>query len=355
MRRTLALVSTLIVVLAVVMVLTARTHTPPFRHPDGQLVQGSIAEERRVTLGDWDQYVLIRGRNRTAPILLYLHGGPGTSEMPLLRVYNSALEENFVVVNWDQRGTGKSYSANLDPASLTLDRMTRDLDELVDLLRAEFGHDRILLVCHSFGTQLGLEYVSRHPEKVAAYVGVGQVTNETKSDALGYTWALAEAKARDDKEAVRTLNEIGPPPYSIANVQRQRKYISRYGGAFRKPRSLLDLVFTSLKAPESSWPDVIAFVRGTSLSMKALWPTVLAFDANTSYPRLEVPVFFVLGRHDRQVSPELAARYFDHLEAPYKELIWFEGSAHSPPFEEPDRFNAEIMRIEHEVQLIKQP
>jgi len=219
---------------AVVIALTARTHTPPFRHPDGRLVEGSIAEERRVTLGGWDQYVLIRGRDRTAPILLYLHGGPGTSEMPVLRVYNAALEEDFVFVNWDQRGTGKSYSANLDPATLTLDRMTRDLDELVDLLRAEFGQDRIMLVCHSWGTQLGLEYVARHPEKVAAYVGVGQISDATQSDALGYAWALAEATARDDDEAVGTLEGIGPPPYSITNVKRQRRYVWRYGGTLTR-------------------------------------------------------------------------------------------------------------------------
>lgn len=353
MPRKLVFISAAILAVAVVLALAARTSTPPFRHPDGRLEAGAIAEQRRVVLGGWDQYVLIRGRDRTAPILLFVHGGPGSSEMPLLRVYNVALENTFVVVNWDQRGAGKSYSARLDPATLTLDRLTRDLDELVDLLRAEFRHERILLVCHSWGTELGLEYVSRHAEKVAAYVGVGQVTNETRSDVLGSAWALAQATARGDQTAIRALREIGAPPYSIANVERQRKYISRYGGAFHEPRSLLNLVLTALKAPEAAWPDVIAFTRGTSLSMKALWPTVLAFDAPTAFPRLHVPVFFLLGRHDRQVSSTLAAEYFERLEAPDKELIWFENSAHAPPFEEVDRFNAEIVRIARVVRLLR--
>lgn len=351
MRPWFVTVSAALVALTVGIALSMRTDTPPFRDPTGQRIDGSIAVERRITLGGWDQYVLVRGRDRKAPVLLYLHGGPGTSEMPLLRVYDAALEEDFVVVYWDQRGTGKSYSANLDPATLTLERLTRDLDELVDLLRSEFGQDRVMLVGHSWGTQLGLAYVSRHPEKVAAYVGVGQISNATESDSLGYAWALAEARAREDHEAIRVLESIGLPPYSIPNVERQRKYVARYGGAFREPRSLLDLVFTSLKAPEVSWPDVIAFVRGTSVSMKALWPTAQAFDANTSYPRLDVPVFFLLGRHDRQVSSALAAEYFERLHAPHKELIWFERSAHSPPFEEPDRFTAEIRRIGREVRL----
>ena len=191
--------------------------------------------------------------------------------------------------------------------------MTRDLDELVDLLRAEFGPDRILLVCHSWGTQLGLEYVSRHPEKVAAYVGLGQISNAAESGAQGYTWALDQARGGGDDEAFRTLEGIGPPPYSIANVERERTYIGRYGGTFHEPWSLPNLMFTALQAAEASWPDLIAFVRGTSLSMAALWSTAQAFDANTSYPRLEVPVFFLLGRHDRQVSSALAAEYLERL------------------------------------------
>jgi pimeloyl-ACP methyl ester carboxylesterase len=354
MRRILIFAAGSIAALLIVAALTARTHTPPFRHPDGRLVEGSIAEERRVTLGGWEQYVLIRGRDRTAPILLFVHGGPGTSEAALVRVYNAALEEDFIFVNWDQRGTGKSYSSNFDPATLTLDRMTRDLDELVDRLRAEFGKERILLVCHSWGTQLGLEYVSRYPEKVAAYVGVGQVTNETEADALGTAWALSEAKARGDDKAVRTLLEIGPPPYSIEDVVRQRKYIWKYGGTFHEPRSLIDVARTAVKAPEASWPDYIAFVRGSSLSMMALWPSVQTFDANEAYPRVAVPVFFILGRHDRQVSSVLASEYFKRLEAPHKELIWFENSAHAAPFEEPERFNAEILRIAREIGLLRQ-
>ncbi|MGZ5084421.1 MAG: alpha/beta fold hydrolase [Usitatibacter sp.] len=342
-----------IVALVIAAALAARTRTPPFRHADGRLVEGSIAEERRIELGGWKQYVLIRGVDRTSPILIYVHGGPGTSEMPLLRVFNAALEENFVFVNWDQRGTGKSYSPNLDPATLTVDRMTRDLDELVDRLRAEFGQERILLVCHSWGTQLGLEYISRHPGKVAAYVSVGQVSNTTESEAQGIAWALSEARARGDDAALRMLARIGPRPYSIKDLRIQRKYIWKYGGAFHKPRSFIDLVRVAVTAPETSWKDYIAFVRGDSLSSMALWPRVREFDAGKDYPRVDVPVYFMLGRHDRQVSSALASDYFERLVAPRKELIWFEESAHSPPFEEPQRFNAEILRIAREVGLLR--
>lgn len=352
MRKVLVVIALLFAILAVVLVLTARTHTPPFRDPDGTPIEGSIAEERRVMLGGHQQYVLIRGRDRAAPILLFLHGGPGTTEMPMLRVLNAALEDDFVFVNWDQRGTGKSYSSRLDPATLTVERMIHDLDALVDLLRAEFGQERILLVCHSWGTQLGLEYASQHPEKVAAYVGVGQITDAAKSDALGTDWALAKAKAREDSKAVKAIEALGAPPYSLEHLKVQRKYVWDYGGSFYGGASLLDAVRTALEAPEVSWFDAIAMLRGGALSLNALWNDMREFNAFEAYPRLDVPVFILHGRHDRQVSAKLAADYFERLEASHKELIWFEESAHAPPFEEPERFNAEIKRIALEIGLL---
>lgn len=127
----------------------------------------------------------------------------------------------------------------------------------------------------------------------------------------------------------------------------------KYGGAFHQPLSMFDVIRTALRAPEASWPDAIAFVRGTAMSAGALWPSMQSLDARRAYPRIEAPVFFLLGRHDRQVSAELAAEYFERLEAPYKELVWFEDSAHAPPFEEPEKFNAEIVRIAREIGLLQ--
>jgi proline iminopeptidase len=157
MKRNAIILGAVLVGLSAALALTAGTSTPPFRNPDGSIVQGSIAEERFVTLGGFRQYTLRRGRDRAAPLLLLIHGGPGTPETQLFRFYNSSLEDQFLVVNWDQRGAGKSWSARLDPATLTLDRLARDLDELVDLLLAEYGKEKVLLVAHSWGTELGME------------------------------------------------------------------------------------------------------------------------------------------------------------------------------------------------------
>jgi proline iminopeptidase len=335
----------LLVGISVVLALTTGTRTPPFRNPDGSIVRGSVAEERFVTLGGFKQYTLRRGRDRAAPLLLLIHGGPGTPEMQLFRYYNASLENQFVVVNWDQRGAGKSYSARLDPATLTLDRFARDLDELVDLLLKEFGREKVLLVAHSWGTELGMEYVARHPGKVAAYVGIGQESDVAESEAQGYAWVLDQARASGDITAVRALQRIGPPPYSMSSTTLQRRYLWKYGGAFHDRRSFLDLVRAALRIPESSWPDLVRYELGQALSFRVMWPSALELNANTRYPSFDIPVFFFLGRFDHQVSASLAAEYFDRLKAPRKELTWFDQSAHSPPFEEPEKFNREILRI----------
>lgn len=335
----------LLTALSLALIVKAFTYTPAFRDEAGNVVPNSIAGQRRVMLGGWGQYVLVRGRDKSKPLLLFVHGGPGTPEMPLVRVYNADLENDFVVVNWDQRGTGKSYSSDIDPKTITLPQIVADMDELIDKLRDEFGKDKVLLVCHSWGTQVCLEYLSKHPEKAAGYVAIGQVVNQQRSDLEGYHWALSQAKDRGDEAALRDLREIGPPPYAPDTIGRQRAYINKFGGSFYKPQSLLRTLATALRAPETSWLDYFSFRSGTALSNKMLWSALQGLDAIRDYPEIKVPIFFVHGRHDRQVSAIQAEDYFGKVVAPRKEMIWFENSAHSPPFEEPARFNAEIKRI----------
>ncbi|MEM1150311.1 MAG: alpha/beta hydrolase [Pseudomonadota bacterium] len=345
-RRLLAAIGFLLLILVILGAWTGRTYTPAFTDDAGNPLENSIAEERMVSLGGSQQYVLIRGRDKTAPLLLYLHGGPGTSAMAFNRVYNAELEDDFVFVNWDQRGTGYSYSAAADPDTLTLDRITRDLDELVDLLLAEFEQEQLVLIGHSWGSLLGLEYISRHPEKVAAYIGIGQMTNTPVSEALVYDWALAQATAAEDQDALRILNEIGAPPYdTVGEMMQHRSVVNKFGGSWGKPFSEIDYALTAIRAPEFSWLGLRDILRGGDVSLKALFPTFVRLDAEETYPVLEVPVYFFLGRNDRVVSPDPAVEYMTVLEAPEKDIVWFEGASHSPQWEAPARFMDELRRL----------
>ena len=332
--------------LALFLAVTAQSTTPAIRGADGAILTGAIAEERRINLGGVDQYVLIRGRDRNAPVMLFLHGGPGSSAMPFNRLHNAALEDDFVFVNWDQRGAGHSYSKDLDPAGITLDRITDDLDALVDMLCAEFNVDKILLVGHSWGSMLGLHYASLHPEKIAAFVGIGQMADTAESERLNYLWALEQAQARGDKKGLQSLKKVGAPPYAdLAEMMTQRALINKYSGAWMTPKSDIQYALEFLKAAEFAWPHIPALANSGPFSGAILFDTFTALNAPADYPALDVPVTFMLGRFDRVVSPAPAAAYLETLEAPAKEVVWFEQSAHSPQWEEPDRYHRELRRI----------
>lgn len=352
MRSALIAVVVLFSVGVAVAIFTSRTSTPAFVDSQGNVILGSIAEERRVGLGGVEQYVLIRGRDRGAPLLVYVHGGPGASETPFLRAYNADLENDFVAVYWDQRGAGKSFDSSLDPATLNIARMTEDLGELVDLLLEEFEQDKVLLVAHSWGTILGLEHVAKRPETVAAYIAVSQMVNELESDAEGYAWAMSTAEASGDAGAVADLEALGPPPYSVDEFMKQRALLNALGGIFVEPQSNWQVVKTVLETPEAAWPDLISFFRGNVLSVHALWPEQERYDARQRHAKLDAPVFFMVGRHDHVISPRLSAEFLAAVEAPDKTILWFERSGHMLPFEEPERFNEEVRQIARGVGLM---
>ncbi len=330
---------------------TAGGRTPAFVDDAGGVVRDAIAEERRITLGGVGQYVLIRGRNRAAPLLVNVHGGPGMSERALYRFHNAVLEDHFVVVYWDQRGAGKSFDRALDPETLTIARMSADLTELVDLLRAEFGRDQVLLVAHSWGTVLALEHLARRPETVAAYIGIGQVTNQLESEKQGYRWLMGEAEARGHRRAVAALQALGPPPWTAAQLLEQRDWLYKLDGFYAEPPSPLRYIRQVLSTPETGWADIGPMFRAMPWSIAHLWAENQGYDAFARHKALGAPIFLMLGRHDHAVSPTLAAAWLAALDAPHKEAIWYDTAGHMVPAEDPAAFNRDVLRIARDVGL----
>jgi pimeloyl-ACP methyl ester carboxylesterase len=314
-------------------------NTRPFRGPDGHVLLGSIAEIRYLRLGGLDQWVMIRGASVANPPLVLLHGGPGFLEAPLFRHFNSALEQFFTVVYWQQRGTNKSYERTTPKDSMTVEQFIVDLNELVDAVRAKLGKSRVVIYGHSWGSALGVLYASRFPEKVAAYVGAGQIGDWPASEVICYNFTLTEAKNRNKRKALRQLRAIGPPPHTYRRMMVQRKWLTRFVGMVRG-MSMWRLSHIMISGPESSVLDFPNILRGTLFSTQSMWDQVSKLNLVKTVPTLKMPVFFFIGRHDRVIAPETSVAYFDALEAPSKTLVWFEESAHEPPFEEPEKFNA---------------
>jgi proline iminopeptidase len=317
--------------------------TPPFRDGAGIIVPGSVAKMERITLGGVEQSVTIRGRNSKAPILIWLHGGPGMDATGMWRYHNVALEDHFLVVYWTQRGTGRSYSSDIPVKSMNLGQFVADLDQLVSILQRRFGQNKVVLAGHSWGTNIGVAYAQAHPENVAAYVGIGQIANGAEGERRAYAYTVAEAKKRGNAEAIAELAEIGPPPYPIESMLTQRGWLDEFGGAWHKPTNLFQLMLTSYKASEMTLYDGVTFNAGIGFSLAALGPEIDRVNWMDTATRFDVPVLIAAGRYDRNTDANLARDYFEQIEAPTKQFKWFEQSAHSPPFEEPAAFNAFII------------
>jgi pimeloyl-ACP methyl ester carboxylesterase len=319
-----------------------RASTPAITDARGESVPGSIASLESVRLGGTEQWVSLRGRDVRNPVFVFVCGGPCASEMALVRHYNPSLEDHFVVVMWDYRGAAKSFGA-LHQTAPTLNRHVEDLRELIEWLGRRFESRDIYLVGHSWGSVPALAFASRCGSQLAGYVGIGQIVNVEGGRLLAYERTLDLARAEGDRTAVWLMEQIGRPPYH-GRWGRVAKHwalvqtaLGRTGAASVK-RVMRDMAAITWQAPEYSWVDRMNFVRALTLGMAETLPHTDGMDFVSFAPRLEVPAYFVMGRHDVLTPPDLVERYVEQLEAPRKRIIWFDRAAHLPPYEEPDRF-----------------
>ena len=319
-------------------------HTKPFRGPDGHVLPNSVAEVKYVRLGGVDQWVMIRGENVANPPLIVLHGGPGMSEMGFFRHFNAPLERHFIVVHWDQRGTGKSFDRNIPRSSMTVEGFVADLDELIEILRRRFGKEKVAILGHSWGSALGAIYAARFPEKVSVYVGAAQIGDSAAGESLSYSFGVAEAERRHDEKALKKLRAIGPPPYPAKSVFVERTVVNRMDGQMR-----LGILWKAGRAlfgrPESSIFDLPNLVRGFGWTLDAMWAEVSTLNLLKLVPALKMPVVIFVGRRDHWVPPETSVAYFDALAAPSKRLVWFEHSGHEAFVDEPEKFNSTMVEL----------
>ena len=299
--------------------------TPPIKGPDGQPIPGSIASLEKVTLNGSEQWITIRGYDQTRPVLLNLGmGGPGGGGFATRTLFEP-LEKDFVVVSWDEPGTGKSYGA-LPISTLTPERFINDAHALTLYLRARFHQDKIYLYGVSWTSILGIWLVQRYPELYYAYIGNGQMVNTTGNDVMGYEFAIRYLTERGDTKTVEKLRRNGPPPYTGPDML--GKYVAfldvlnQYMGELPYTVSVPLVPFF---APEYGYVDKINHTRGLMESFQVVYPQLKDLDFMTQAPKLDVPVYFFAGRDDVNAMSSLVEKYFSKLEAPHKRLIWLEG------------------------------
>lgn len=340
LRRGVAVVTGLALVALAAFVARPAT-TDPIVDANGRPVAGSVAELTRVDVGGHDLGLMIRGRSTQNPVLLFLAGGPGGSELGAMRRHGQALEDDFVVVTFDQRGTGRSYD-QLDPTdTMTLDGAVADAVAVTNYLRDRFDEEKIYVVGQSWGTTLGVLAVQQHPELYRAYVGVGQMVSQVATDKLIYEDTLAWAREEGDTDLVDTLEANGPPPYTdvlhyeaaLSHLMEVHPYdhSANSEGSGEMSENLLVEEYTLLEQ---------VHVLGATLDVFAvLYPQLQDIDFRTQATSLEVPVYLAQGRHEAPGRQVLAQEWFEQLRAPSKDLTWFDTSGHRPLWQQPAEFH----------------
>lgn len=303
--------------------------------PNG--VEASFAAK----IGGVDQWLTIRGKDRDNPVIILVHGGPGSAELAIGWTFQRGWEDYFTVVQWDQRGAGKTYAIN-DPdtliPTLSADRMKDDVIEVVDLVRERLGKDKVILLGHSWGTIIGLRAAMERPDAIAAYVAHGQVINMQSNEEEGFRLAMDAAEADGNTEAVAALEALEPYPgeLTVERIGAQRTWSIYYGGlaAYRENAAPW---FRAMRLSADYDDSVLkTYDAGSLASITALMPELRAVDLDgiTSSP---VPVFLLHGRHDLTTPPSASMDWLDRLEAPVKANYWFEHSAHLAFMEEPGK------------------
>ncbi len=317
------------------------------------MTPNGVQETFVATLGGTRQVVNVRGADRNNPILVHVHGGPGAVEMPFAWAFQRPWEDFFTVVQYDQRGAGRSYPLN-DPEALaptlTIERYRDDTIELIDLLKRRYGQRKVFLLGHSWGSIVGLSVAQARPDLLYAYIGMGQYIDPQRGERVSFEWTLERAREDGNAEAVSELEALQPYPgdFSIAKIDGERKWVVHYGALFAG-RSDGQFYFDAARiAPQYTPADRQAWSDGSAYTVDIVVPQ-FADVAFQNLQTLDIPVIMFAGRHDYITPSAVIAEWLEALDAPQKTMVWFENSAHMMMIEEPGHMLAAL--LEHALPL----
>jgi pimeloyl-ACP methyl ester carboxylesterase len=303
-----------------------------------------VDERIKLRIGGIDQWLSIRGRDRRNPILLFLHGGPAAVTMPASYTFQSPWEDFFTVVQWDQRGAGKTYAANTEQQmspGMTIEGMTDDAAQVVQYLRQHYGKQKIFLLGHSWGTVLGTRLARQHPDWFHAYIGVGQVVNVRRNEEIGFAFALHAAKADHNPQAVRELEALmpypGTVPMTLQRIGTRSRWETYYGGLTHGRKDFSYYADAEGLSPDYDQAELDAIGKGSVYTLNHLLQPLLGVDLD-DMTDFGCPVLLFVGQHDYTTSHELAEQWFERIQAPSKHLVLFADSAHMVMQEQPGRF-----------------
>lgn len=298
-----------------------------------------IDQLEKIRVNDSEQYVSYRGHDINKPIVLFVHGGPGSPLMLFSRAFDNIFLNDFVVVHWDQRGTGKSYDSTLPISTFSAEQVAKDGLFIVEHLKKKFNRTKILLVGHSWGSIVGALMVKEKPENFLAYISVGTVVDMIRGDSIKYEYLKHEIAKKGNKSNKEDLSKMGPPPWKdFSQLVLQSRLMTQFKGSFYNLDK--DQINSAVEKNTEYSP---LEMKNLDISMDKIWhkiqPFLSSYNALKSIPELNVPLFFAQGSHDMATPTALVKEYFGQIKAPQgKQWVEFANSAHFPMYEEPAVF-----------------
>jgi len=353
---------TVIIIILGILLANSSGKPKPFFDKSGKQLAASISEKIFININGVKQGMFIKGKDKTKPVLLFLHGGPGMPEYAVSRKYPLVLEDCFTVCWWEQRGAGLSYSPNMQSESLTFEQLISDVIEVTNYLRKRFGKEKIYLMAHSGGSFIGIQAAAKAPELYYAYIGMSQISNQLESEKLAYKYMVEQFTKLGDKFMLAKfqkypISEINTPSYYVMRDAPMHKLGI---GTTHKMKSVISGVFLPVMLNnEYTLNEKINIWCGKALTTKTanLWNKLVLIDLTKKIQKLDIPVYFLGGIYNYTTSYNLAKDYLAKLDAPMKGFYTFKHSAHSPLFEEPEKMkrilNEDVLKHANKLADIK--
>lgn len=353
---TLLSIITFLLIGLIALVLNSPGVLEPLRDIEEKEIIGSLSEKNFTEIGGMQQGFFIRSENPENPVILFLHGGPGSPELPIIIPFEKSerLEKYFTMCYWDQRGAGMSFSKSIDPATMTVEQMVEDTRQMTEYLQQRFNQDKIYLMGHSWGTYLGVKTIEKYPENYLAFIGIGQVSNQLESEKTAYNYMLQYAKEINDKRAVKKLEKFDVNATDFPTLKYllsarsllMNKY--RIGIMHDDEFSVTGLFKNLLTFKGYTLSEKLYYFNGSLFSLNNVWHYIASDNLNETSTDFSIPIYIIHGKYDYQVSHTLSKEYFDKIDAPKKAFFTFENSAHSPNMEEPEKFVGIVREIASE-------
>jgi len=299
-----------------------------------------IEEARFVPIRGVEQWLQIRGRHRNNPIVLMVHGGPGFAMAPFAPVFLN-WENDFTLVQWDQRDAGRTFSRN-GPLPISVAEVTADGLAVAEYLHRRLPGAKIIVLGHSWGSAIALNMVHRRPDLFAAFVGTGQLASMPDQETLSSEMVLARLRAAHNAGAAAQLQQVGPAPYrSLAALLVERKWLRSVDTPAERALSsrMLPLL---LFAPGQSLKQVWDFTRAPKYAQSTTYGELATFDARSIGQCYRVPMFIFDGDQDLYTPAGPALRFLSQITAPRREFVSLPGGGHDALLTMPDAFLAQL-------------